>query len=89
MDINPLYTTETTSDAVETTTRDKSMLTTIFASAVQNLELAKFTLSQETPVILVVDSSNLPLKKEKVSEAENNFKFFRSIWIYFYITHNW
>ncbi len=74
MDINPLYTTGTTV-AVETTMRDKTMLTTIFASAVQNLELAKFTLSQETPVILVVDSSNLPLKKDKVSRLKTTLIF--------------
>jgi hypothetical protein len=65
MDINPLYKTGTTV-AVETTVRDKTMLATIFASVVQNLELAKFTLSQETPVIQIVDKTRYPLKKTKV-----------------------
>lgn len=66
MDINPLFKTRT-SVAFETTTRDKSMLATIFASVVQNLELAKFTLSQETPVIQIVDSSGFPLKEDRIS----------------------
>lgn len=68
MDINPLYRTGN-AVAVETTVRDKAMLATIFASAVQNLELAKFTLSQETPVIQVIDMSNYPLQKNKVSKV--------------------
>ncbi len=69
MDINPLYRTGTVVE-VETTIRDKTMLTNIYASASQNLEMAKFTLSQETPVILVVDSSEFPLKKEKLSKVK-------------------
>ncbi|MDP1844436.1 MAG: Wzz/FepE/Etk N-terminal domain-containing protein [Sediminibacterium sp.] len=67
MDINPLYRTGTTA-AVETTGRDKAILSTIFASVTQNLEFAKFTLSQETPVIQVVDSPMFPLKINKVSK---------------------
>jgi hypothetical protein len=74
MDINPLYRTGT-AVAVETTVRDKTMLATIFASIVQNLELAKFTLSQETPVIQVVDSSEFPLKKEKMSRLKTAILF--------------
>jgi hypothetical protein len=69
MDVNPLYRTGT-AIAVETTMRDKTMLSTIFASVVQNLEVAKFTLSQETPVIQVVDAPILPLKKEKASRLK-------------------
>jgi uncharacterized protein involved in exopolysaccharide biosynthesis len=69
MDINPLYKTGT-AVAVETTIRDKTMLATIFASVVQNLELAKFTLSQETPVIQVIDAPNLPLLRDKISRLK-------------------
>jgi uncharacterized protein involved in exopolysaccharide biosynthesis len=72
MDINPLYRTGT-SVAVETTLRDKTLLSTIFASVTQNLEMAKFTLSQETPVIQIVDAPILPLKKEKVSRLKSSF----------------
>lgn len=74
MDINPLYRTGTTV-AVETTMRDKTMLATIFGSVVQNLELAKFTLSQETPVIQVVDSPQFPLQKNKMSRLKNAIQF--------------
>lgn len=69
MDINPLYKTGT-AVAVETTVRDKTMLATIFASVTQNLEMAKFTLSQETPVIQIVDAPIFPLNKEKVSRLK-------------------
>ncbi|WP_439506879.1 hypothetical protein [Sediminibacterium sp.] len=69
MDINPLYRTGT-SVAVETTLRDKTLLSTIFASVTQNLEMAKFTLSQETPVIQIVDNPSLPLQKEKMSRLK-------------------
>lgn len=69
MDINPLYRTST-SVAVESTLRDKTLLSTIFASVTQNLEMAKFTLSQETPVIQIVDAPVLPLKIEKMSRLK-------------------
>lgn len=72
MDINPLYRTGT-SVAVESTIRDKTLLSTIFASVIQNLELAKFTLSQETPVIQIVDAPILPLKVEKISRIKTAF----------------
>lgn len=70
MDINPLYKTGT-SIAVETTTRDKTMLATIFATVTQNLEMAKFALSQETPVIQIVDSPILPLVRDKKSRSKS------------------
>jgi hypothetical protein len=76
MDINPLYSAGTVI-ATETTLRDKTMLANIFASAIQNLELAKFTLSQETPVIEVVDEPVYPLKKTKTSRLK------MAIWLAF------
>ena len=75
MDINPLYRAGT-AVATETTIRDKTMLATIFASVVQNLEFAKFTLSQETPMIQVVDEPVYPLKKIKISQFNNALIFF-------------
>lgn len=74
MDINPLYRTGS-NVALETTIRDKTLLSTIFASVSQNLEMAKFTLSQETPVIQIIDSPVLPLKKEKISNLKTAFLF--------------
>lgn len=69
MDLNPLYKTKA-NVAIETTLRDKTLLATIFANVTQNLEMAKFTLSQETPVIQIIDAPNFPLKKEKVSKLK-------------------
>jgi uncharacterized protein involved in exopolysaccharide biosynthesis len=72
MDINPLYKTGS-NVAVETTLRDKALLSTIFASVTQNLEVAKFTLSQETPVIQIIDAPVLPLNKNKISKLKVAF----------------
>lgn len=69
MDINPLYRTNSAVE-VESTLRDKTLLATIFASVTQNLELAKFTLSQETPVIQIIDEPGFPLKIEKPSKIK-------------------
>lgn len=66
MDVNPLYRTNT-AVATELTSRDKTMLATVYGEVVKNLELAKFTLSQETPVIQVIDLPTLPLTKIKAS----------------------
>ncbi len=74
MDINPLYKAGT-AVALETTVRDKTMLATIFASVTQNLEMAKFTLSQETPVIQIVDESFLPLQVDKISKLKTALVF--------------
>jgi hypothetical protein len=84
MDINPLYRSGTTV-AVESTMRDKTMLATIFASATQNLAMAKFTLSQETPVIQIIDSSNFPLERKKVSRLKMAFLFSLSFGLVFVI----
>jgi hypothetical protein len=74
MDINPLYKTSSVIN-LETTVRDKTLLSTIFASVIQNLELAKFTLSQETPVIQIVDSPIQPLKIGKTSKSKTAIIF--------------
>lgn len=68
VDVNPALRTAPVS--AEISTRQKMMLATIFGEVIKNLELAKFSLSQETPVIQVVDKSYLPLKKEKPSKLK-------------------
>jgi hypothetical protein len=68
VDINPAL--RTAPVAAEISTRDKMMIATIFAEVIKNLEFAKFTLQQETPVIQVVDKTYLPLKKEKGSKLK-------------------
>lgn len=66
VDVNPALRTAPVN--AEISTRQKVMLSTIFAEVVKNLELAKFSLSQETPVIQVVDKSYLPLEMDKPSK---------------------
>lgn len=68
MDVNPLFKTGAII-ATEQTTRDKTMLTAVYGEVVKNLELAKFTLSQETPVIQIVDNSEFPLVVNKASKV--------------------
>lgn len=65
LDINPAFSTATV--AAEVSTRDKTMIGMIYAEIVKNLEIQKATLTQETPVIQVVDTADLPLKKNKKS----------------------
>jgi len=83
LDINPLYKSNSIV-ATENTIRDKTMLSTIFAAATQNLELAKFTLSQETPVIQIVDAPLLPLKMIKKSKLTGAIAF-SFIFSFFYV----
>lgn len=65
VDVNPAL--RTAPVAAEITARDKTMIATIFAEVVKNLEIAKVALSQETPVVQIIDQSYLPLKKERFS----------------------
>ncbi|HLD53097.1 MAG TPA: hypothetical protein VJA82_07330 [Sediminibacterium sp.] len=69
MDMNPLYKANSFV-AAESTSRDKSMLAAVYAEVVKNLELAKFTLNQETPVIQITDQTNFPLLKTKKSRLK-------------------
>ena len=47
--------------------RDKTILSTIYTEVVKNLETSKMALSQQTPVIQVLDSPSLPLEDNKRS----------------------
>jgi hypothetical protein len=66
IDVNPAL--RTVPVVSEITTRNKTMIATIFAEVTKNLEIAKVALSQETPTIQMVDQSSLPLKKDKTSK---------------------
>lgn len=57
--------------STEINTREKSMISVIFAEVVKNLEVAKFALSQETPAIQIVDKSTMPLEIIKVSKLKS------------------
>lgn len=88
MDINPLYKVSSIANT-EMTMRDKTMLTTVYAEIIKNLELAKFSLSQETPVIQIVDSPTMPLFKKRTSKILYSI-FFSFIFtflaiVYFYL----
>ena len=46
--------------------RDKTILGTLYSEIVKNLELSRVSLSQQTPIIQVLDKPTLPLvNKEK------------------------
>ena len=69
VDANPAL--RTAPIAAEISTRDKTMAATIFGEVVKNLEISKTMLSQETPVIQMVDQSTMPLEKEKVGKLKS------------------
>jgi hypothetical protein len=68
VDVNPAL--RTAPVGAEIATRNKLMLSTIFGEVVKNLEMAKFALSQETPVIQVVDRPYYPLVRVKESKLK-------------------
>lgn len=68
VDINPAL--KTAPITAEISSREKSMIGTIFAEVVKNLEIAKSILSQETPAIQMVDESTLPLEKVKANKPK-------------------
>lgn len=49
----------------ELASRDKVMIQTMYVEMMKNLELSKMAMAQETPIIQIVDTPILPLKKEK------------------------
>jgi hypothetical protein len=68
LDINPAI--RTAAVPVEIANRDKTVLATLYAEVTKNLEASKMLLSQETPVIEMLDVPGLTLKdtrREKLS----------------------
>jgi uncharacterized protein involved in exopolysaccharide biosynthesis len=68
VDINPAL--RSAPISVEISTRDKTIIGTVFGEVVKNLEFAKFSLNQETPVIQIIDKTTLPLFKEKAGKLK-------------------
>lgn len=64
LDANPAY--PTTNAGGELQSRDKMVLSTIYAELVKNLEASKTMLMQETPTIQIVDVSEYPLQKNRL-----------------------
>jgi hypothetical protein len=50
--------------------RDKMVLQTMYGEVVKNLELSKISMSQETPVIQIIDSPILPLNKNRLGKLK-------------------
>jgi hypothetical protein len=90
IDANPALKTATI--GAEISSREKSMVATIFTEVVKNLELAKTLLSQETPSILIVDQSSFPLEKIDVSKIKSSLfwlSIFMSIYCIFLVLKKW
>jgi hypothetical protein len=64
LDVNPGL--KTAIVPVEIGTRDKTVLATLYAEVVKNLEASKLLLSQQTPVIQVLDKPGYLLKDKKM-----------------------
>ena len=50
--------------------RDKMVFQTMYAEVMKNLEMSKMAMTQETPVIQIVDTPILPLKKEALGKVK-------------------
>jgi hypothetical protein len=90
IDANPALKTATI--GAEISSREKSMVATIFTEVVKNLELAKTLLSQETPSILIVDQSSFPLEKIDVSKIKSSLfwlSIFISVYCIFLVLKKW
>ena len=55
---------------VERTKRDAQMLGLMYAEVLKNLEIAKFNLESQTPVLQVVDQPTYPLLMKKMSKLK-------------------
>lgn len=66
LDINPGFKTATV--PTEIASRDKTVIATLYAEVTKNLEASKLILSQQTPVIQILDKPAWPLvdKREKL-----------------------
>lgn len=63
LDANPAYRNATV--PVELSQRDKSVASAIYAEVVKNLEISRIALSQQTPVIQILDTPKYPLNDQK------------------------
>jgi hypothetical protein len=64
LDANPAYSSPMVN--AEISSRNKFIQSTIYAEVVKNLEVSRTSLIQETPTVQIIDSPELPLKKNKV-----------------------
>lgn len=66
LNVNPIR--QVAGVSTELQARDKLMLQTMYGEVVKNLEISKITMMQETPIIQIVDTPILPLKKKRVGK---------------------
>jgi uncharacterized protein involved in exopolysaccharide biosynthesis len=66
VDVNPAL--RMSSIASEISSRDKAMAATLYAEVVKNLELSKTLLSQDMPVIEIIDNSSFPLEVKRTGK---------------------
>ena len=64
LDANPAYRNAT--GQIEVSQRDKSVAAAIYAEVVKNLEMSKIALSQQTPVIQLLDTPKYPLQDNRL-----------------------
>jgi hypothetical protein len=90
VDVNPAL--KTAPIVAEISTREKSMIGTIFAEVVKNLEIAKSILSQETPAIQLVDQSTFPLERVKASKLKALLLWgilFGMVYVFYLLASKW
>ena len=90
IDANPALKTNTIGS--EISLRDKTLAASIFSEVVKNLELSKTLLSQEMPVIQIVDQSTFPLQKEvpdRLRSFVTGILVGSSLMILFFIVKRW
>lgn len=68
LNVNPIR--QVANVEAEIRTRDKMVLQTMYAEVVKNLEISKMTMAQETPIVQVIDTPILPLKKERFGKLK-------------------
>lgn len=64
LDANPAYAGPVA--GAEISSREKLILSTVYAEIVKNLEISKTALAQETPTMQIIDLPELPLKRNKL-----------------------
>lgn len=69
-DVNQNPARQVASVSTDVQSRDKLVLQTMYGEVIKNLELSKMAMAQETPVVQVVDTPILPLKREKFGKLK-------------------
>jgi len=69
VDANPAL--KTNSLPSEISSREKAIVATIYSEVIKNLEFSRTLLSQETPVIQIVDQTTFPLYQEKINKVKS------------------